>query len=140
MDSDTAGALAAEARNAYRSASRPPLPVAWCAAAGLCAAAGVALVGQASPSVWLHVATLTAGLLALSAAVLLPTALRRRQGLRGYRGRTRTENTTFLLCSVVLVVSGLDATPLLSALYLGLGVVTGLTYFLTLRGTLTSCA
>jgi hypothetical protein len=140
MDSDTASSLATEARNAYRAASRPPLPTGWCAVAGLCAAAGVALVGQASATAWVHVATLVIGLLALTAAALVPATLRRRQGLRGYRGPVRTENTTFGLCAVSLVVCGLDATPLLSVVYLGLGAAAGLTYFATLRGTFASCA
>ena len=140
MDGDSASTLAAEAHSAYRAASRPPLPTAWCVLAGLCAATGVALVGRASPSPWVHATTLVAGLLALAAAHLVPATLRRRQGLRGYRGAARTENTAFLLCAVSLVVCGLNATPLLSAVYLGLGAAAGLTYYLTLRGTLASCA
>ncbi|WP_432506737.1 hypothetical protein [Kineococcus arenarius] len=68
-----------------------------------------------------HPAFVAAAVLLFAAAHLLPTALRRRRGLHGYRGWTRTENTTFLLVAVPLVISGFAGGRELAWIFTGPG-------------------
>jgi hypothetical protein len=135
VDNDTAQAQADEVRRAYLAASRPILPRRACALAALCAGAGVALVAQGQGG-WTHLAFLAAGLGCFAAAHLLPTRARRRRGLHGYRGWTRTENTVFLLCALVLVICGFSTSPELAWIFAGLGVVTAAAWYAMLRGVL----
>ena len=124
-----------EVRRAYLAAGRPVLPRAVCALAALFAGSGVALVAQGSPG-WRHLAFLVAGLVCFAAAHVMPTVARRRRGLYGYRGWSRTENTTFLLCAVVLVVCGFSTSAELALIFSGLGVVAALAWYAMLRGVL----
>ncbi|WP_432537276.1 hypothetical protein [Kineococcus arenarius] len=135
MDHGTAQAQADEVRRAYLAASRPALPRATCALSALCAGAGVASVAQGRPG-WQHLAFVAAAVLLFAAAHLLPTALRRRRGLHGYRGWTRTENTTFLLVAVSLVISGFAGGRELAWIFTGLGVVAAVAWYAMLRGVL----
>jgi hypothetical protein len=95
----------------------------------------VALVAQRQGG-WPHLAFLTAGIACFAAAHLLPTRARRRRGLHGYRGWTRTENSTFLLCAVVLVISGFTTSPELAWIFAGLGAVAAAAWYAMLRGLL----
>ncbi len=135
MDNITAQARADEVRRAYLAASRPTLPRSVCAISAVCAGAGVALVAQGQAG-WQHLAFLAAGVLAFAAAHLLPTRARHHRGLHGYRGWTRTENLTFLVCALVLVICGFGATAELAWIFTGLGVVTAAAWYLMLRGVL----
>ena len=135
MDHDTAQAQTNEVRRAYLAASRPTLPRTACAASALCAGAGVAFVAQGSPG-WEHLSFLIAGVLLMTAAHLLPTTLRRRRGLHGYRGWTRTENTTFLIVAVSLVISGFGGGRELGWVFAGLGVIAAVAWYAMLRGLL----
>ena len=135
MDHDTAQAQADEVARAYLAASRPPLPRTTCALSALCAGAGVAFVAQGAPG-WQHLVFVAGSVLLFAAAHLLPTTLRRRRGLHGYRGWTRTENTTFLLVAVSLVISGSAGGRELRWIFLGLGVVAAITWYAMLRGVL----
>lgn len=134
MDETTARAQADDVLHAVRAGSRPTLPRLLCAASALCAGAGVVLVAQGSGPA--HFLSLVAALLLLATAHLLPTAARRRRGLHGYRGGARTENTTFLVCALVLVVVGGTANAALAAIFVGLGVVVALAWYAMLRGVL----
>lgn len=134
MDETTARAQADDALRAVRAASRPTLPRFLCAASALCAGTGVALVAQGSGTA--HLVALAAALVLLAAAHLIPAAARRRRGLHGYRGGARTENTTFLVCAVVLVVVGGTADTALAAIFVGLGVVVAVAWYAMLRGVL----
>lgn len=135
MDNDTAQAQADEVRRAYFAASRPVLPRSVCALSAGCAGAGVALVAQGQAG-WSHLAFLAAGLLCFAAAHLLPTRARRHRGLHGYRGWNRTENTTFALCALVLVICGFSTSSELRWIFAGLGVVTAVAWYAMLRGLL----
>ncbi|MEW1960686.1 hypothetical protein [Kineococcus sp. NPDC059986] len=134
MDETTARDQADEALRAVRAASRPSLPRPLCATAALCAGAGVALLAQGSGVA--KVVTLVLALALLAAAHLIPSTARRRRGLHGYRGGARTENTTFLLCALVLVVVGGTATAALAAIFVGLGVAVAVAWYAMLRGVL----
>jgi hypothetical protein len=136
MDRDTAHAHAAEVRRAYLHASRPPLPAALCALAAICAGVGVALVGQVSTGGWRYLTFLLAGVAMMATAHLIPALARRRRGLYGYRGTARTENIVFLLCAVVLIITGRNATADQALVQDGLGFVAAVAYYLTLRGKL----
>ncbi len=135
VDNITAQAQADEVRRAYLAASRPTMPRSVCAVSALCAGTGVALVAQGQTG-WQHVAFLAVGVLCFAAAHLFPTYARRQRGLHGYRGWTRTENTTFLLCAVVLAICGFGASPGLVWIFSGLGVVTAVAWYAMLRGVL----
>ena len=135
MDHDTARAQADEVRRAHLAASRPTLPRTTCALSALCAGAGVAFAAQGEPG-WPHLAFTAAAVLLFAAAHLLPTTARRRRGLHGYRGWTRTENTTFLLVAVSLVISGSTGGPELAWIFTGLGVVSAVAWYAMLRGVL----
>lgn len=135
MDHDTAQAQADEVRRAYLAASRPRLPRTTCILSALCAGAGVASAAQGVPG-WPHAAFTVAALALFAAAHLVPTALRRRRGLRGYRGWTRTENTTFLLVAVSLLISGSAGGHEVAWVFAGLGVVSAAAWYAMLRGVL----
>jgi len=135
MDLDTAQAQADEVRRAYLAASRPTLARSTCAFSALCAGAGVALAAQGGPG-WPHLFFAVAAVLFFAAAHLLPTFARRRRGLHGYRGWTRTENTTFLLVAVSLLISGSAGGRELAWIFAGLGVVAAVAWYAMLRGVL----
>lgn len=135
MDKNTAQDQAHEVRRASLAASRPTLSRGVCAVSAVCAGAGVALVAQGQGG-WPHLAFLAAGIVCFAAAHLLPTRARRRRGLHGYRGWARTENTTFLLCAVVLVISGFTTSPELAWVFAGLGAVAAAAWYAMLRGLL----
>ena len=135
VNDNTAHARFEEVCRAQLAASRPPLPRGMSVLSALCAGAGVALVARGDAG-WEHLAFLVAGVLLLAAAHLLPTAARRRRGLHGYRGWTRTENTTLLLCAVTLVICGSSASRELSWIFTGLGVLSAVAWYATLRGVL----
>ncbi|WP_432509312.1 hypothetical protein [Kineococcus auxinigenes] len=106
-----------------------------CVLSALAAGAGVALVARGQGG-WEHLAFLAAGVLCFAAAHLLPTRARHGQGLHGYRGWTRTENTTFLLCAVVLAICGFSTSPELAWIFTGLGVAAAAAWYAMLRGVL----
>ncbi|WP_432571719.1 hypothetical protein [Kineococcus sp. SYSU DK005] len=135
MDHDTARAQADDVRRAHLAASRPSLPRAACALSALCAGAGVALAAQGEPGRQ-HLAFTAAAVLLFAAAHLLPAALRRRRGLHGHRGWSRTENATFLLVAVSLLVSGSTGGRELAWIFAGLGVVSAVAWYAMLRGVL----
>ena len=135
MDHDTAQAQADEVARAYLAASRPPLRRRLCAASASCAGIGVASVTQGAPG-WEHLAFTISGMAMMAIAHLLPSNARRWRGLHGYRGWTRTENTTFLLVAVSLVISGSAGGRELRWIFLGLGVVAAITWYAMLRGVL----
>ncbi|RKS80587.1 hypothetical protein CLV35_0300 [Motilibacter peucedani] len=135
MDNDTAQAQVDEVRRAHLAASRPALPRSACVLAAACAGAGVALVAQGQGG-GAHLAFLAAGVLCFAVAHLLPTRIRRRRGLHGYRGWTRTENTVLGLCALVLVICGYNADRDLALIFAGLGVVTAAAWYAMLRGVL----
>jgi len=135
MDNDTAQAQADEVRRAYLAASRPTLPRATCALSALCAGAGVVLAAQGGPG-WPKLLCVAAAVLLFTAAHLLPTSARRLRGLHGYRGWTRTENTTFLLVAVSLLISGSAAGRELAWIFAGLGVISAVAWYAMLRGVL----
>jgi hypothetical protein len=121
------------AARAYTDASRPQDPVGlsllYAALAGLGIIALAQLPGQ-RPG---HLLMLALGVVLLALAHILPTYARRRAGLSGYQGRTRSDNTVFLVVAIVLVICAIPATSVTALIYLGLGVVAGVTYFLVLR-------
>lgn len=77
---------------------------------------------------------LAGGIVLMAAAFLLPTSYRARSGLHGFRGQVQSDNLVFLICAVVVLITGLNATSTLSAIYIGIGVVVVVAYFLLLRG------
>lgn len=131
-DPSEAAGQADDALAAYRASSRPPLPLPAALVSAVAAGTGIALLGQ--PFQGLP----RAGFLALAIALLLiagaiPTVIRHRSGLHGYRGQVRRDNVVLTICTVALLVIGLTATPTLGVIYVGLGVVAAVTWFLTLR-------
>lgn len=86
------------------------------------------------PQGWPRVALLVGGLALMGAAFVIPAAYRRQAGLHGFRGRVRSDNIVFFICAVALVVNGLNANSTLSAIYVGIGVMVAVAYFLLLRG------
>jgi hypothetical protein len=134
MDHQQAQRSLAQAQDAYAASSRPVLPLGAAVASALAAGCGVALVGLSPERGWLHAVLLVGGIVLMGAALGTPALFRRRSGLHGFRGRVRSDNIVFLLCAVTLVINGLDANRTLSAIYLGLGAVVGIAYFLLLRG------
>jgi len=133
MDENTARQQAAEARDAFRHSSRPPLPPLPRFVLALAAGVGVALLG-ASNNGWVHAAVFVVGVLLVLAAGALPDILRKRAGLYGYRGQVQRDNLVFLICAVVLAVVGLNATATLSTIFVGIGAFVAIAYFLVLRG------
>ena len=133
MDENTARQQAAEARDAFRHSSRPPLALVPSLVSALAAGVGVALLG-ASNNGWVHAAAFVVGVVLVLAAGAIPDILRKRAGLYGYRGQVQRDNLVFLICAVVLAVTGLNATATLSTIFVGIGAVVAITYFLVLRG------
>jgi hypothetical protein len=143
MDEDTARQQAAEARDAFSHSSRPPLALVPSLVSALAAGVGVALFGAAgvgvallgaSNSGWVDAAVFVVGMLLVLAAGAFPNFLRKRAGLYGYRGQVQRDNQVFLICAVALAVCGLNATATFSTIYVGIGAVVAITYFLVLRG------
>ena len=134
MDNDTAQAQATEIQRAYLAASRPLLPRSLSVLSAACAGVGVALLGQPGEEGPVHLAFMAAGVLLMAAAHMLPTAVRRHRGLHGYRGWTRTENTSLFMCALVLVICGFSATGVMSPIFIGVGVVVAVPWYLLLRG------
>jgi hypothetical protein len=143
MDEDTARQQAAEARDAFTHSSRPPLALVPSLVSALAAGVGVALFGAAGVGVallgasnngWVHAAAFVVGMLLVLAAGAFPNFLRKRAGLYGYRGQVQRDNQVFLIGAVALAVCGLNATATLSTIYVGIGAVVAITYFLVLRG------
>jgi len=132
MDEDTARQQAAEARDAYSHSSRPPLTLVPSLVSALAAGVGVALLG-ASNNGWVHAAVFVVGVLLVLAAGALPDILRKRAGLYGYRGQVQRDNQVFVIVAVVFGVCGLNATATLSTIFVGIGAVVAITYFLVLR-------
>ena len=133
MDENTARQQAAEARDAFSHSSRPPLALVPSLVSALAAGVGVVLLG-ASKSGWVHAAVLVVGVLLVLVAGALPVILRKRAGLHGYRGQVQRDNQVFVIVAVVLVITGLNATATLSTIFVGIGAVVAITYFLVLRG------
>lgn len=133
MDENTARQQAAEARDAFRHSSRPPLALLPSLALALAAGVGVALLGASPSSGWLKVATFVVGLLLVTAAFAVPDMLRKRSGLHGYRGQVKRDNLVFLICGVVVGMAGLNTTAALSVIFVGVGVFVAIVYFLLLR-------
>lgn len=136
MDEDTARQQAAEARDAFRHSSRPPLALVPSLASALAAGVGVALWGASPSSGWVRAGTFVTGLLLVTVAFAVPNMLRKRSGLYGHRGQVKRENTVFLLCGVVLVMSGMSTPQELGAraIFVGVGAFVTIMYFLLLRG------
>lgn len=134
MDNQQAEQSLAQAQAAYAASSRPVLPVGAALVSALAAGGGVALVGQSPDRGWLHAVLLVGGIVLLGAALVVPAVQRRRSGLHGVRGRVRSDNIVFLLCALALLINGLNANSTLSAIYLGIGAVVAIAYFLLLRG------
>ena len=99
----------------------------------LMAGAGVVSLAQLPGRSPGHPLMMLLGVVLLALAFLLPTLARSRAGLHGYRGQTRTDNLVFLIVAVVLVVCAFSATTTTTVIYIGLGVVAAITYFLVLR-------
>lgn len=133
MDENTARQQAAEAREAFRASSRPPIALVPSLLSALAAGAGVVLLGASSDG-WVRAVTFVGGLLLLAVAFALPDAVRKRSGLYGYRGQVQRDNVVFLISAVVLAVAGFSATTTLSTIFVGVGVVVAVAYFLLLRG------
>lgn len=131
MEQEHAATRAADALRAFQDAARPPLPTGLAATAGTCAGLGVVLLGQGHGPA--HLLALVAAVALLTAAFLLPDRWRRRRGLVGYRGRVRTEHTTFLLVLVVLTVVGFSADSTTNAVFVLLGLGSGATWSWALR-------
>jgi hypothetical protein len=93
----------------------------------------VALLG-ASNNGWVHAVVFVVGVLLVLAAGALPDILRKRAGLYGYRGQVQRDNQVFVIVAVVLAITGLNATATLSTIFVGIGAVVAITYFLVLRG------
>jgi hypothetical protein len=134
MDNHHAGQSLAQAQAAYAAASRPVLPVGTSIVSALAAGGGVTLVGRSPAPGWLHLVLVVGGTALMAAALLIPSVHRRRAGLYGFRGRVRSDNIVFVICAIALLINGLNANSTLSAIYLGLGVVVAVAYFLLLRG------
>ena len=143
MDEDTARQQAAEARAAFRHSSRPPLALVPSLVSALAAGVGVALFGAAGVGVallgasnngWVHAAVFVVGMLLVLAAGAFPDSLRKRAGLYGYRGQVQRDNQVFVICAMVIAMSGLNAPATFSLIYVGFGAVVAITYFLVLRG------
>lgn len=133
MDENTARQQATEARDAFRHSSRPPLALVPSLVSAFAAGAGVALLGASPSSGWVKAGTFVVGLLLVTAAFAGPDIVRRRSGLHGHRGQVKRDNTVFLICGVVLAMAGLNATEVLSAIFVGVGVFVAIAYFLLLR-------
>lgn len=133
MDENTARQQAAEARDAFSHSSRPPLALVPSLVSALAAGVGVALLG-ASNNGWVHAVVFVVGVLLVLAAGAIPDILRKRAGLYGYRGQVQRDNQVFVIVAVVFAVVGLNATATLSTIFVGIGAVVAITYFLVLRG------
>lgn len=131
MEQDHAATQAADALRAFQDAARPALPTSLVVTAGISAGLGVVLLGQGHGAA--HLLALVGAVALLIAAFLLPDRWRRRRGLVGYRGRVRTEHTTFLLVLAGLAGLGFTADPTMSAVFVLLGLVSGVTWFWALR-------
>lgn len=123
---------AKDALMAFRSSSRPTVPMGAALVSSIATGAGVAILGQPGGG-WARL-----GLLVLAAVLLLggatvPAYLRSRSGVHGYRGQVRRDNLVFIICAVALFVCGLGADSTLGAIYLGIGVVVAIAWFLLLR-------
>ena len=134
MDNQQAQQSLAQAQAAYAASSRPVLPLGASILSALAAGGGVALVGQSPDRGSLHAVLLVGGMVLMGAALVIPALLRRRFGLHGFRGRVRSDNIVFVVCAIALLVNGLHANSTLSAIYLGIGAVVAIAYFLLLRG------
>lgn len=134
MDNHQVQQSLAQAHAAYAASSRPVVPIGLSLLSALSGGIGVALVGQSPDQGWLRAALLVGGIALMGAAFLVPTRYRGRSGLHGVRGRVRTDNTVFLVCAVVLLITGLNANSTLSAIYIGIGIFVAVVYFLLLRG------
>ena len=132
MDENTARQQAAEAREAFRHSSRPPLALVPSLISALAAGVGVGLFG-ASNDGWPHAATFVVGVLLVLVAGAIPHLLRKRSGLYGYRGQVQRDNTVFLICAGILAIVGMNATATLSTIFIGVGACVAITYFLVLR-------
>lgn len=117
---------------AFQSSSRPTVPLAPAAGAALAAGVGVALLGQPADG-WGRAGLLVLAVILVGVAAAIPTALRNRAGLHGYRGQVRRDNLVFVLVAAVLLVAGLGATSTLGVIYVGIGVVVAVGWFLLLR-------
>ena len=136
MDENTARQQAAEARDAFRHSSRPPLPLVPSLASALAAGVGVALWGVSPGGGWARAGTVVAGLLLVSAAFAVPNMLRKRAGLYGYRGQPKRDNTGFLLTGGILLFIGLGTPQDHTGRVISVvtGALVAITYFLFLRG------
>ncbi len=126
-----------EVRRARLASSRPALARTVSALSAVCVGSGVALLAQGKPG-WTHLAFLAAGAALIAIAHTLPGFARRRRGLFGYRGWTKTENTTFLACAVALMIAGFSGGTDLALIFLGLGAASAVAWYLMLRGVLVS--
>lgn len=131
MEQENARAQAADALRAFQDAARPAPPTSLAAVAACCAGLGVLLLGQGRGLVHLLSFVVAAALLA--EAFLLPDRWRRRRGLVGYRGRVRSDHTTFLVVAVALAVIGFNAEPVMHVLFIAFGVASGIAWFWALR-------
>lgn len=126
-----------EVRRARLASSRPTLARTLSASSALCVGAGVALLAQGRPG-WSHLAFLIAAVALMAAGQVLANLGRRRRGVFGYRGWSKAENTTFLLCAVALAIAGFPGGGELAAIFIGLGAASAAAWYLMLRGVLVS--
>lgn len=126
-----------EIRYARLASSRPALARPVSAVSAVCVGSGVALLAQGGPG-WTHLAFLAAGVALIAVAHTLSGFTRRRRGLFGYRGWTKMENTTFLACAGVLMVTGFSGGTDLALIFVALGAVSAVAWYLMLRGVLVS--
>lgn len=132
MDKNQAQQFLAEVQAAQAASGLPRPPVGLALVAALAAGSGVALVGQPSTSGWLHACLLVAGVALIALAFAIPVIHRARVGLHGFAGRVKSDNLVFLLCAVSLLINGIHADRALGLIYLGIGVVVAVGYFLLL--------
>jgi hypothetical protein len=118
--------------DAYRSSSRPTVPLGAALLSSVAAGVGVGLLGQPfHGGIRVGALALALGLLLVAGAI--PTRIRNRAGLHGYRGQVRRDNVTLFVCACALFVSGLGANATLGAIYVGIGLVVAVAWFLLLR-------
>lgn len=118
---------------ASHDSGRGRLPVLPAALAAVAAALALILLGWDAEG-RLLLATRLVGVAFGCVAFGLPAWLRSRAGLHGTRGQAQSDNLVFVIVAVALGVTGLSADHTLSVIYVGLGLVGGLLWFLVLRG------
>jgi hypothetical protein len=115
-----------QAHQAREKAERTPVPAWTPPIVGLAVFAGFAALALLPLGVGWRLTAVAVALTGWAIAGWLVLRTRAHEGIRGIHGRLRTTTITLAICTIPIIIAGLNADNVMRTILLGLGAVAGL--------------